>query len=77
MAKDSSSKFKAADVKVRLFINNVDMQVTTKDINEYITTETQVTIKLVELKTKRQRGYKAYKVFVPRNKLSSFLDENL
>lgn len=77
VAKDSSSKFKAADVKVPLFINNVDMQVSIKDINEYITSKTQVIVNLVEIKMKRQRRYKAYKVFVPRNKLSTFMDENL
>lgn len=44
VAKDSTSKFKDADVKVPLFINNVDMQVSTKDINEYITNKTQVTV---------------------------------
>lgn len=77
MARDPVSKFKAADIRVPLFINNVDMQVSTKDITDYIMSKTQITVNLVEIKMKRQKGYKAYKVFVPRHKLSTFLDENL
>lgn len=77
LAKDPKSRFKAADIKVPLFINNVDMQVSIDDITDYIKTKTQEDVNLIEIKMKKQRGYKAYKVFVPKNKLTTFLDENL
>lgn len=77
LGKDPLGKFKAADIKVPLFINNVGIQVSQSDIADYIFNKTQVTVNLVEIKMKKQRDYKAYKVFVPRHKLSTFLDENL
>lgn len=74
---DPKGKFKAADIKVPLFINNVDKESTTKDIVDYILNKTSVNVQLAEIKMKYQKDYKAYKVFVPRHKLEMFLDHNL
>uniref|UniRef100_A0A2A4JJZ9 Mutant cadherin n=1 Tax=Heliothis virescens TaxID=7102 RepID=A0A2A4JJZ9_HELVI len=76
-AKYTSGKFKAAESKIPLFVNNVDSESSVKDIADYILSKTSVVVQLTEIKMKRQRDYKAFKIFVPRHKLEIFLDEQL
>lgn len=76
-SKDSTGNFKAADVKIPLFINNVDKKSSATDITDYIMKKTNVLVNLVEIKMKRPKPYNAYKVFVPKHKIQMFLDENM
>lgn len=70
-------KFKAADTKVPLFISNVHKDVDEQDIINYIYEKTQERVSLVKIKMTRQRDYSAYKLFVAKYKVDTFLDENL
>lgn len=70
-------KFKAAEISVPLFINNVDKSVVMNDIASYILHKTQVSVKIEKVDMKREKEYNAYKIFVPHNKLTVFLNDNL
>lgn len=74
---EPTGKFKAADLKIPLFINNVDKCTTASDIHYYILQKTQVEVILDKIKTKIQREYDSYKVLVPRTKLDVFMDAGL
>lgn len=74
---DCSGNFKAADNKIPLFINHVNKQTTDQDIIEYIYEKTQCIVTLKKINMKRERGYSAYKIFVPHTNLQLFLNEDL
>lgn len=74
---ECSGNFKAADVKIPLFINRVNKQTTEEDIIEYINSKTQCSVTIKKINMKQDRSYSAYKVFVPQPKLSLFLNEEL
>lgn len=74
---EGSGNFKAADIKIPLFINRVNKQTTEEDIIEYIDRKTQCRVSLKKINMKKDRNYSAYKVFVPQSKLSLFLNEEL
>ncbi|KAI5635536.1 hypothetical protein NE865_11710 [Phthorimaea operculella] len=77
-APEPTGKFKAADIKIPLFINNVDVRTSEDDdIKEYILSKSQVSVDLRKVKSKEQKQYNAYIVYVPKTKLSLFLDDGL
>lgn len=76
-SKDPAGKFKAADIKVPLFINNVDKNTTIQDMSDYIYSKTKINVKLVQINMKQEKDYRAYKVFVPSHKIDMFLDKQL
>lgn len=69
--------FRAAESFVPLFVSNVDKHTSEADICDYIKTKTQVTVKLEKINMKTERRYNAFKVFVSKNKLDTFLDDSL
>lgn len=73
----SDSKFKAADLKVPLFINNVDKGTLPEDIAHYISEKTEVSVTLEKIEMKQQKDYDAYKIFVPRSKIALFMQDCL
>lgn len=73
----SNTKFRAADIKVPLFISNVDKDVSENDIVEYILEKTQEKVSLSKIKMKSEKGYNSYKVYVSRSKLAEFLNKDL
>ncbi|KAI8434047.1 hypothetical protein MSG28_012197 [Choristoneura fumiferana] len=73
----SDVKFKSADIKIPLFINNVDKLTSEQDIINYIAHKTGINISLKKINTLRKRNYNAYKVFVPHTKLQIFLNDGL
>lgn len=70
-------KFRAADIKVPLFINNVDKCTSAHDISSYILQKTTVEVSLEKIKSKMEREYDSYKIIVPRSKLPMFMDAKL
>lgn len=74
---NSGEKFRAADIRVPLFINNVDRNTSENDISDYIFGKTQVRVTLQKIRAKVQRQYNAYKMLVPSTKLSDFLEDAL
>ncbi|KAJ8720777.1 hypothetical protein PYW08_006242 [Mythimna loreyi] len=69
--------FRAANISVPLFINNVHMETCEKDIIDYIKCKTNVEVTLQKIDSKQQKQYNSYKMYVPKEKLSLFLDCSL
>lgn len=74
---EPEGKFKAADIKLPLFINNVDKNTSPDDIVAYIMQKTNVEVTLEMIIMKKEKEYNAYKIFIPRHKLSVFMDAGL
>lgn len=74
-AMDNSEKFKAAEIKIPLFISNVNKETAEEDICEYIKNKTSEVVSLEKIKMKKERPYNAYKMLVNKNKLEIFLDD--
>lgn len=72
----SSEKFKAAPSKVPLFLSNVHIDTSKTDIAEYIFNKTQEEVSMVQMSIKNDKRHKAFKIFVPRQKLDTYLDKN-
>lgn len=70
-------KFKAAEVLLPLFINNVDKGASSDDIAQYVMNKTHVKVTLEKIIMKQQKDYNAYKIFVPRHKLDLFMDDKI
>lgn len=74
---DGQFNFKAAEIKVPIFITNIHKETTNKDITDYIYNKTKEKVVLEKISIKRQTEYNAYKLFVPQQKISMFLDDEL
>lgn len=74
---DANEKFRAAEMKIPLFITNVHKDTRDSDIIDYISKKTHETVVLEKISIKRHCDYNAYKFFVSRNKLPLYLDEKL
>lgn len=71
----NNDKFKAADVKIPLFISNTSTETSENDIISYIKVKTNEIVSLKRINMKTMKQYNAYKLFVPRNKLDLFLND--
>lgn len=74
---DSNSKFKAADLKIPLFIYNVSPETSADDVAEYIMSKTQIKVQPEKIKMKNAKEYDSYKFYIPKHKLSMFDDDTL
>lgn len=70
-------KFKAADIRVPLFISNVHKDTLESDIVDYVKEKTNESVTMEKIKMKQDRGYNSYKVLVPSHKVDVFLDDKL
>lgn len=68
-------KFKAAVIKVPVFISNVCKETSEQDIMSYIKDKTKEEVSLKKIKMKSDRKYNAYKLFVSKDKLDLFLND--
>ncbi|KAI5633111.1 hypothetical protein NE865_14170 [Phthorimaea operculella] len=73
--KMTGSQFKAADIRIPLFISNVNKEVEAQGICEYIEAKAQVSVDAEKINMKYKRPYNAYKIFVPKHKLEMFLND--
>ncbi|VVC87687.1 unnamed protein product [Leptidea sinapis] len=71
-ASNVTGKFRAADIKIPL--NDRDKET---DISEYIQRHANEVVTFERIGMKTERPYNSYKLFVPENKLNTFLDDNL
>lgn len=74
---ESAGNFKAADLKVPIFITRVHKETTESDIMDYIQRKTQVKVKLEKITFKTEKNHNAYKFFIDEEKVSIFLDSTL
>jgi hypothetical protein len=77
ISKDMEGNFKAAETRIPMFITKVHKDTSEKDIEKYVYRKTNEVITLEKITFKQDRDYKAYKFFVPENKLMMFLDSGL
>lgn len=70
-------RFRAADIKIPLFVNNVSKDASEEDICTYIRKKTNIMVSLYKINMKTRRDYDSYKIFVPQHKLSVFMDASL
>lgn len=76
-ATSTNCKFRAADIKVPLYVYNIDKSVLPNDIEEYIESKTRVNVTAEKMEVRKEKSYLAYKIYVPQQKLSIFLDGGL
>ncbi|XP_063394301.1 uncharacterized protein LOC134679328 [Cydia fagiglandana] len=72
-----TGKFKAACPKIPLFITYVDPATSPSDIAQYIKNKTQEDVTLEMIQMRKEKWYKAYKLYVNKDKLEVFLSDNL
>ncbi|XP_073947100.1 uncharacterized protein [Choristoneura fumiferana] len=72
----SDTKFRAADIRVPLYIYNVSKEVSVCDIVGYIKSKSNITVTLDKVTMKMEKDYDAYKVFVPKLKIGIFLKDD-
>ncbi|XP_063631832.1 uncharacterized protein LOC134803057 [Cydia splendana] len=59
---NTNCKFRAAESRIPLFINNVDRSTSPEDIVDYIREKTNIKVTLVKLAMKQDKEYDAYKM---------------
>lgn len=74
---EPNCKFRAADIKVPLFVYNVDKSASPRDIEEYIEQRTRMQVKVERMEVKAEKNYNAYKILIPNHKLSMFLNDSM
>ncbi|XP_045455250.1 uncharacterized protein LOC123664925 [Melitaea cinxia] len=70
---ESNVNFKAADIRIPLYIYNIAKDVTKDDIQNYVKNKTEVSVDLEKVIMKIPKDYDAYKVYVPKSKIAYFL----
>lgn len=68
-----NTNFKAADIKVPVYIYNMAKEITVCDISSYITKKINLVLTVEKMNMKMTKDYEAYKIFVPRLKVDLFL----
>lgn len=74
---EPGSRFKAADVKVPLFITFVNKETSEKDISEYILRKTNEEVTLQKMTMKMDRHYNSFKMYVFKHNLHLYLNDQL
>lgn len=74
---NTSDKFRAADLKIPLFITYVNKDTSVEDICDYIKNKTNESVFLEKIAMKTERSYNAFKCYVPKIKLDVFLNDQL
>uniref|UniRef100_A0A2A4IUH6 Uncharacterized protein n=1 Tax=Heliothis virescens TaxID=7102 RepID=A0A2A4IUH6_HELVI len=69
-----NTNFKAAEIKVPIYIYNVAKDVTVCDINKYVTTKSKLNVTVEKMKMRLEKEYNSFKVFVPKDKIDLFMD---
>ncbi|RVE40308.1 hypothetical protein evm_015042 [Chilo suppressalis] len=73
---NSEINFKAAEVKVPLYVYNVSKNVNTSDIVSYIKNKTGLCACVEKNTMKLDKDYNGFKVFVPKHKLDIFMSDD-
>lgn len=68
-----NTNFKAADIKVPVYIYNVAKETTVCDVSSYITKKTNLVLTVEKMNMKMDKDYVSYKIFVPSLKVDLFL----
>lgn len=74
---EENCKFKAADVKIPLYIYNVSKETQAENIRDYIMDRTNIVVQPEKVVMKEEKDYDSYKILVPKQKLSLFEKDDL
>lgn len=77
MSNETEGNFRAAVQKLPIFISNVHKATSEKDIVEYIHKKTHEWVSLEKITMKKKMEHNAFKFFVAKSKLSSYLDDQM
>lgn len=72
----SDTRFRAADVKIPIYIYNVSKDVTENDILTYVRTKAGITVLLEKQVMKFEKEYDSYKLHIPNHKYALFMSED-
>lgn len=72
----SEFKFKAAETLVPLYVYNVAKGVSVCDISTYIVNKMGISVTLEKVTMRTEKPYEAFKVYVPKHKLSNFMQDD-
>lgn len=70
------SNFKAAEIKIPIYIYNVAKAVTVCSITEYIQNKANIEVTMEKMNMTVAKDYDSYKIFIPRNKLDIFMEHD-
>lgn len=72
---ESDFNFKAAEIKVPIFIYNVAKEVAASDIVNYIKMKTSMRVDVDQINAKMPKDYGSFKINVPKHTLQLFLQD--
>jgi hypothetical protein len=73
---DTNSNFKAADIKIPIYINNVSKETTVCDIQKYINSKTNLDVYLEKMNMRVTKEYNSFKILAPKCKVDMFLSDD-
>lgn len=73
---NKENKFRAADRNIPIYIYNVSKETSENDIMSHIKSRTNINVTLIKWNMKQNKDYIAFKIFVPENKIDTFLSED-
>uniref|UniRef100_A0A2A4JA45 Mutant cadherin n=1 Tax=Heliothis virescens TaxID=7102 RepID=A0A2A4JA45_HELVI len=74
---DSTSKFKAADIKIPFLLYNVAKGVSSADIASYVKEKTQVDVVPELIEVKHSKEYASFKLYIPKQQIDLFEKDNI
>lgn len=69
--------FKAADRQIPLYLYEVNKEASIEHVADYIMRKTNLAVQPIQVKMRREKNYNSYKFWIPKSKLSMFLDDNM
>lgn len=70
-----NSKFKAASIKIPIYISNVSIDTNENDIINYIRDRIHEDVKLFKINRQSKKAYNSYKMYICKHKLGIVLDD--
>lgn len=73
---DPKMKFRAAEIKVPIFVYHVEKELSISDIHKYIASKTDIKVSIEKVSMRELRDYESYKIYVPKHKIDIFMQDN-
>lgn len=71
---ETNMNFKAAEIKVPVYIYNVAKDVSVCDITKYVTSKSNLNVTVEKMKMRLEKEYNSFKIFVPKYHIDLFMD---
>lgn len=73
---EPGNNFRAAEIKVPIYIYNVAKGIPLCDITTYIKKKANIDVNVEKMNMKITKDYESYKIFVPKHKLDQFMSDD-